>query len=366
MELTIGRDEFLKALSRAQGFVSPRGPMPILANILMETSESGATLFATNLDIGFRCSCAAQVKKPGKVTVQAKKLHDIVRELPSEDILVKSDEDERLRIICGKSKFNLATIDPGEYPAFPAFDESGMIGLDTQMVKEMIARTSYAISQDETRMTLHGAYFEISASKARMVATDGHRLAFAEREGAFNVKETVKAIIARKAVGELTKLLGEGDDPLMFAQQDNHVLFSKGLQSMVVRLIEGAFPNYEQVIPKANSREALISSDAFMKSLKRVAILADEKSHMIRLMFSRGKLELSSEGGELGEGRDELEAGYDGDNLELGMNAHYIIDLLSAMGSEQVTLKMQDQLSPVLAVSPSDKGLLAIIMPMRL
>lgn len=366
MELMIGRDEFLKVLSRAQGFVSPRGPMPILANILMETSESGVTLFATNLDIGFRGSCAARVEKPGKVTVQAKKLHDIVKELPSEDILVKSDEDERLRIICGKSKFNLATIDPGEYPALPAFDESGMIGLDTEMVREMIAKTSYSISQDETRMTLHGAYLEIAPSKARMVATDGHRLAFVEREGAFNVKETVKAIIARKAVGELTKLLGEGDEPLMFAQQDNHVMFRKGLQSMVVRLIEGAFPNYEQVIPKANSREAVISSDGFLRSLKRVAILADEKSHMVRLTFSKGKLELSSEGGELGEGRDEMEVDYAGDTLELGMNAHYIIDLLNAMGSEQVKLKMQDQLSPVLAVSPSDKGLLAIIMPMRL
>ncbi|MBF0292618.1 MAG: DNA polymerase III subunit beta [Nitrospinae bacterium] len=366
MELMIGRDEFLKGLSRAQGFVSPRGPMPILANILMETSESGVTLFASNLDIGFRGSCAAQVKKPGKITVQAKKLHDIVKELPSEDILVKSDEDDRLRIICGKSKFNLATIDPEEYPAFPVFEESGVIGLDSQMVKEMISKTSYSISQDETRMTLHGAYLEIAPSRARMVATDGHRLAFVEREGAFNVKETVKAIIARKAIAELTKLLGEGDDPLMFAQQDNHVMFRKGLQSMVVRLIEGAFPNYEQVIPKANSREAVISSDAFLKSLKRVAILADEKSHMVRLIFTKGKLELASEGGELGEGRDEMEVEYAGDNLELGMNAHYIIDLLNAMGSEQVTLKMQDQLSPVLALSPSDKGLLAIIMPMRL
>jgi DNA polymerase-3 subunit beta len=324
------------------------------------------TLYATNLDIGFRGSLAAQVDGNGKVTVQAKKLHDIVRELPSEEITVRSDDDGRLRVICGKSKFNLATIDADEYPAFPAFDESAMIALDTAMVREMISKTSYAISQDETRMTLHGAYLEISPARARMVATDGHRLAFVEREGAFNVKDTVKSIIARKAVAELTKLLGEGDEPLMFAQQENHVMFKKGGQSMVVRLIEGAFPNYEQVIPKTSLREAVIPSDSFLKGLKRVAVLAEEKSHMVRLLFSKGKLELSSEGGELGEGRDEMEVEFNGENLEIGMNAHYIIELLGAMGSEKITLKMQDQLSPALAASPSDKGLLAIIMPMRL
>ncbi|MBI4666575.1 MAG: DNA polymerase III subunit beta [Nitrospinae bacterium] len=366
MEFTISRDEFFKSLQRAQGFISPKGTMPILANILLEASESAVTLFATNLDIGFRGSYPANVARPGRVTVQARKLHDIVRELPGGDISVRLDEDERLRVSCGKSKFNLATIDANEFPSFPAFEESGLVALDSDMIKEMISKTQYAISQDETRMTLHGAYFEITPSRARMVATDGHRLAFVERDGAFGVKEQVRAIIARKAVAELLKLISESDDALKFAHQDNHVVFAKGRQTMVVRLIEGAFPNYEQVIPKGATREAVIDSAQFSHSLKRVATLADEKSHMIRLGFASGKVELSSEGGELGEAKDELEIEFTGDELEIGLNAHYIIEMLSAMGEEKVLLKLQDPLSPVLATSVVDRGLMSIVMPMRL
>ncbi|MBI5815320.1 MAG: DNA polymerase III subunit beta [Nitrospinae bacterium] len=366
MEFTIGRDEFYKSLQRAQGFVSPKGPMPILANVFLEASDSAITLFASNLDIGLKGSYDAKVSKPGKVTVQAKKLHDIVRTLPPEEILVKVDEDERLRVICGKSKFNLATIDPDQFPSFPEYDEKTLIGLDSEMVREMISKTSYAISHDETRLTLNGAFLEVAPSRARMVATDGHRLAFVERDGAFKVSEPVKVIIARKAVGELQKLVSEDDEPLQFVQRENHVIFKKGRQTMVVRLIEGAFPNYEQVIPKGSARQATITTASFTDCLKRVATMADEKSHMIRMGFGEGKVEMSSEGGELGEARDEVEAEFAGESVEIGLNAEYIIEMLGAMGADKVALKMQDALSPLMAVVPEDSGLISIVMPMRL
>ncbi|MGK7344492.1 MAG: DNA polymerase III subunit beta [Candidatus Nitrospinota bacterium M3_3B_026] len=366
MEFTIGRDEFFKSLQRAQGIVSPKGAMPILANVLIEAADSGIDVFATNLDMGFRGSYEAEVSSPGRVTAQARKLFDIVRELPPEPVSARLDDDGRLRITCGSSKFNLSTISADEFPAFPSYDESGFIALDSEMLLEMIRKTSYAISQDETRLTLNGASFEIDPTKARMVATDGHRLAFIEREGAFKVAEPVKTIIARKAVNELYRLLSEDGEPIDFLTQDNHAVFRKGSSVLVIRLIEGAFPNYEQVIPKAHTREAVIESSAFTHSLRRVNTLADEKSHMVRLSFGDGRLELSSEGGELGEARDEIPVKYTGEELLIGLNANYLLDMLSILNEDEVVLRMQDPLSPVLARAAGDAGLLCIVMPMRL
>jgi DNA polymerase-3 subunit beta len=366
MEFTIERDEFYRGLQRAQGVVSSKGAMPILANVLINATLDGITLFATNLDIGLKGSYRGTVATAGSTTVQAKKLHDILRELPSGEIQVKEDDDGRLRIIAGKSKFNLATIGADEYPSFPAYDESHLVTLEAEMVTEMIRKTSYAISQDETRLTLNGAYLEVGPDKARMVATDGHRLAFIERDGAFKVDEPIKAIIARKAISELSKLAGESEEPLQFLQQDSHIMFRKGAMTLVVRLIEGAFPNYEQVIPKNHQKEATIPKDVFLHALRRVATLADEKSHMVRLSFADNTLGLASEGGDIGEAKDEIDIAYDGDEVIIGLNAEYVIDVLGAMDGDDVVFKMSDSLSPVLAVSPVDEGQKCIVMPMRL
>lgn len=366
MEFTISRDEFLKALQRVQGIVSTKGPMPILANILIEAGDGGVTVFATNLDMGLRGFYKAEVAAPGKVTVQAKKLHDIVRELPHSDVQVKVDDDGRCRVSCGKSKFNLATISAEEFPAFPEYDESSLISLDGEMLGEMIRKTSYAISQDETRLTLNGSSFEISKTGVRMVATDGHRLAYVEKEGAFGVTDTVKAIIARKAINELVKVTSEGEGPLKFALHDNHIVFTKEGLVLGIRLIEGAYPNYEQVIPKNFNHQGTVSVDEFIHCLRRVVTLADEKSHMIRLSFSEGKMELLSEGGELGEARDEVAIEFEGDSVTVGLNALYLLDSLNVLDDEKAVIKMQDPLSPVMVQPPSDEGMISIVMPMRL
>ena len=367
MEFTIGRDEFQKALQRASGVASSKGPMPILSNVMIEASGDGVSVFATNLDIGLKGRYPAKVASPGKTTVLAKTLHNIVRELPEGNVAVKVDDDGRCRVSCGKSKFNLATIDAADFPAFPPYDPASLAPLDAQMLAEMIRKTSFAISQDETRMTLNGALFEVSPAKVRMVATDGHRLAYIERDGAFKVKDTEKSIIAKKAIAELSKLLTEGgDDPLRFHRSDNHIIFERGPQALAVRLIEGAYPNYEQVIPKEFTGEASVPAADFTHGLRRVATLADEKSHMIRLTFNTGKVELLSEGGEIGEARDEIAVEYTGAEFVVGLNAHYLLDILSIIDNETIVLKMQSQLSPVMAQSPTDRGLICIVMPMRL
>ncbi|MBF0169907.1 MAG: DNA polymerase III subunit beta [Nitrospinae bacterium] len=365
MEFTIERDEFYKGLQRAQGIASPKGSIPILANVLIDADGGKVTLFATNLDIGLKGSYDATVATSGRVTVGAKKLHDIVRELPSGPIQLRA-EDDRLRVSAGKSRFNLATEPADQFPSFPEYDESNLITLEGGMVNEMIRKTGYAISQDETRLTLNGAFFEVAPDKVRMVATDGHRLAYIHREGAFGVKTPVKAIIARKAIGELSKLAGESEEGLSFLLHDNHVMFRRGSLTLVVRLIEGAFPNYEQVIPKNHQKEARIPKDTFLRALRRVATLADEKSHMVRLTFGDNSLTLASEGGEVGEARDEIDIAYTGDEMVIGLNALYVMDLLGAIDDDTVRFKMQDSLSPVLALAMEDEGQMCIVMPMRL
>ncbi len=366
MDFSISRDELYKALSRSQGVVSAKGAMPILGNLLLEATEEGLTVFATNLDIGIKGFCAAQVAQTGKTTTQAKSFHDIVRELPAGDIQIKTDDDGRLRISSGKSKFNLATMPADEFPALPDYDQENMIEVESAMVGEMIKKTSYAISQDETRLTLSGANFEATASRFCMVATDGHRLAYVDREGDFPVKEDVKAIITRKAVVELSKLIGDGTGNLSFAKEDNHIMFKVGSVTMVVRLIEGAFPNYEQVIPKEHKSEATVKVADFANALRKVAILSDEKSKMVRLLFSGDRLVVSSEGGELGEGKDEINIEYEGEEITIGLNAIYLLDLLASIGDESVLIRLQESLSPLMALSPSDTGLKCIVMPMRL
>ncbi|MDH5511293.1 MAG: DNA polymerase III subunit beta [Nitrospinota bacterium] len=367
MEFTIDRGEFQRALQRAQGVASSKGPMPILSNVLIEAEEGGVSIFATNLDIGLKGRYQAKVASKGRTTVLAKKLYDIVRELPEGEVVVKLDDDSRCRVICGKSKFNLATIDATDFPEFPGYDSGSLAPLDGEMLSEMIRKTQFAVSQDETRMTLNGALLEVSPTKVRMVATDGHRLAFIEREGAFNVSDTEKSIIARKAIAELSKMLAEGEDETFkFHRHDNHIIFEKGSQVLAIRLIEGAYPNYDQVIPKEFTGEATLPVSEFVHGLRRVVTLADEKSHMIRFTFSEGKVELLSEGGEIGEARDEMAIEYSGKEFVVGLNAYYLLDILNIIGHENVVLKMQNQLSPVLAKSPADPGLLCIVMPMRL
>ncbi len=366
MEFTIGRDDLYKGIQRVQGIVSSKGAMPVLANALIEAGDKAITIFATNLDMGLRGSYPAKVKAKGNVTIQAKKLHDILKELPSEDIVVKVDDDGRCRVISGNSKFKLATISSSEFPSLPDFEESSLTGLDAEMMTEMIKKTSYAISQDETRLTLNGAFIEVTPTKVSMVATDGHRLAFIEREGVFGVSETIKAIIARKAIHELEKLLDDSDGSLKFCKKDNHLIFEVDSLTLAVRLIDGAYPNYEQVIPKSFDREGAVVSEEFANSLRRVVTLADEKSHMVRFAFSKESVELVSEGGELGEAKDETAIKFDGEDVTIGLNAYYLLDSLKVLGSENVIIKMNDQLSPVMVVAPDDANLLCIVMPMRL
>ncbi|MFW2330750.1 MAG: DNA polymerase III subunit beta [Nitrospinota bacterium] len=365
MEFRINRNDFFKGLQRVQSISTTRGTMPILANILIKASGEKVSIFATNLEIGLKGEYEAQVVEEGAITVSAKKVHDIVRELPTGEILVK-ESDGRLRLSYGNSRFNLATLPSADYPSFLDFKESNFIKLKSKLLADMIRKTSYAISKDETRRTLTGALLEIDPKSTKMVATDGHRLGLVERAGSFKVTDNIKIIVARKAIEELSKLILESDGDIEFLAHDNYIIFKIENQYMSAKLIEGAFPNYDQVIPKEHTAEVNISKEAFYYTLRRVSTLADEKSHMVKLTFHNDKLSFMSEGGGIGEARDELEIKYSGERIEIGLNSNYLLDLLNAIDGDEVKIKISDLLGPLLIESESDEKSIGIIMPMRL
>lgn len=366
MEFSVDRNELYRCLQRLQGFIDPKGPMPILSNLLFQSVEKGVLVSATNLDIGLKKLCPAVVTKPGNLTIHSKKLHDIVRELPDGEIHLTTLDNQWARLTCGKSKFRLALLPVDDFPPFPKYNAGAMKQIDGGVLGEMIERTFHAISQDETRYMLNGVLLQLFKDHVRMVATDGHRLAYVRRPIALKVEKEMEIIIPKKAVQELKKLTEEEGGDLSFTHQDNHLIFQKDETVFVSRLLEGKFPNYEQVIPTKNTKSALVQVDPLIHALKRVAILADEKSKMVKLQFSHGKLELTSEASELGDAMESLDVEYTKEDIGIGINAVYLIDVLSILQNDTVSLNMEDGLSPLLIKSPVDEDFLSIVMPMRL
>lgn len=370
MEFKIDRDLFHKGLQRTQSAHSPRGVMPILANTLLEAKDGKVTIFCTNLEIGLRGSVDADVISPGSLTASARKLSEIAREAPrGASMLFKEDDDGRARLSVGASRFTLATLPAAEYPEPPQYDPSNSIALDGALLGELIRKSSYAISLDETRRALNGAYVELAGSSIKMVATDGHRLAYVERERGKKrgAAKDLKMILSRKAITELAKMAAEAEDStIALIENDNHAIFEFDGQTLLAKLIDGVFPNYEQVIPKTFQKIATLDKDELTRLIKRVAIMADEKSKMIRFTFESDKLEARSEGGDLGDARDEMSAQYEGEPLSIGVNAAYLIEALDALDGSKIAIKLNDPLAPVLIETENDSGALAIVMPMRL
>ena len=366
MEFRVDRGELYRCLQRLQGFVDPKGPMPILSNLLVQSVENGIFISATNLDIALKKFCPANVSDPGSLTINSKKLHDIVRELPDGEIHLTQTENQWALLTCGNSRFRLSLLPVDDFPPFPEFKTISMKTIDGPTIGEMIGKTSHAISQDETRYMLNGILLQIYKDHMRMVSTDGHRLAFIRRPVSMKWDKDIEVIIPKKAVLELNKLTEDEEGELQFILQDNHLIFKKNKMVFVSRLLEGKFPNYEQVIPSKNTKVAMVPVEEMTHALKRVVILADEKSKMVKLQFSKGKLELTSEATELGDAMESLEVDYSKDDISIGVNAVYLIEILTILKEDKVSFNMEDSLSPLLIKSAEDEDFLSIVMPMRL
>lgn len=367
MEFRIAADELKKALYRAQGIVERKTTMPILANVLVNAGKTGVTVTAFDLDIGVVSEHPAEVTKPGAVTINAKYIFDIVQNLPEAQVTVKKLQNNYAEISSGSAHFKIVGMAPEEYPKLPKEENAPLVKVNGGAMLEMIRKTSFAISTDETRYILNGVFFEPrEGGKVRMVATDGHRLSLIEREMEGDFKLKAGVIIPRKGLLELKRLLDEAPDAechLGFAESS--ALFKKPGLTMVMRLIDGQFPEYQRVIPKEGERKLNVPKVRLMEGLKRISLLSADKSNAVKISLSENLLRITSHNPDLGEAKDDVEVAYKGGEMTIGFNARYLLDVLASLDTDEVALEMGDEHSPGVMHAPGDRSFTAVVMPMR-
>ncbi|MBI2088855.1 MAG: DNA polymerase III subunit beta [Deltaproteobacteria bacterium] len=368
MEVRARRADFLAALYWTQSIVERRNTMPMLANVLVETGHGSVRVTATDLEVGVRGRLDAEVLTEGRVTLSAKKFYEIVREAPEETIQLKRLENEWVEIRSGRSVFKVVGLDAREFPQFPHIEGEKLAATPAGILKEMIEKTLFSVSIDETRYSLNGVFIEErEKGKARMVATDGHRLALVERDlGVLGLEKGV--ILPRKGLAELKKVLEASEDGVVaIGFKENMGLVVKEDVELFMRLIEGDFPDYNKVIPKDNPYVVKVEHEALLRSLRRVSILSSERYKGVKIDLKDGKLLISANNPDLGEAVEEIEVEYGGKPLTVGFNARYLMDVLGVFreGAE-VELEVKDEVSPSVMRSAGDDGYLYVVMPMRL
>lgn len=370
MEIKILRSEILKGLGIIQGIVERKTTMPILSNALLETKDKKLSITATDLEVGINCLCAAEVLNKGKVLISGRKLFDIVRELPEEQIRLTLMEKDWIEITCGKSRYKVVGLSTDEFPVLPQRGEGDMWKMDVDVLLQMIEKTAFAMSTDETRFNLNGVYLDPlrkgGKTSLKMVATDGHRLSIVEREAGAKCNIHKGSIIPRKGVMEIKKILDGADAPVDMWMDSKHLILYRDNISLVVRLIDGQFPPYEQIIPKETKRVVVLKRDLLASALKRVSVLATEKARGVQLSLSPKNLDVFASNPDIGEAREEIEVAYKGESFSVGFNAKYLLDALNVLEDEQVVLQLGDETSPCVFQSEIDRGFTHIVMPMRL
>lgn len=371
MELTIPKTKLYEGLQLVQGIVEKRSSMAILSNVLIETFDEGIFLTATDLQIGIRLKCQANILKPGSTSVLARKFFEIVRELPEEDIYLQLKENEKLFISCKEAQFTLSGLPAADFPPLPEMDSISLMTLDGDLLKDMIQKTIISVSLEEGRYNLAGIYFEYfpdnGQSHLRMVSTDGHRLTMIDKpieplaEGVF----PKGILLPRKAVSELLKIL-EKDGKVQIGIKEKFALVQKEELMMVIRLLESNFPDYTMVLPKKKEKEIHLPKNQFLETMRRMGVLSSDKYKGVRFSLSKGKLEIRSVNPDIGEAKETLSVDYKGGAMTLGFNARYFIDALQVMDSENVVLELNEAVSPALIRGEDEPGFLALIMPMKL
>jgi len=372
MEFTVSRSDLVGELSLSQGVVEKKTTIPILSNVLLEASGDRLTLTATDLELGIRCSCPARVKKEGAGTLPARKLLDYVRLLPEAEVSMKILENHWASITCGRSRTRIAGMSRESFPELPQMPDP-IAEVSVRLLASMIARTSFAISVEESRFTLNGALLLLRPEGITMVATDGHRLAYVQSSGgeSGNVSSQFRALIPKKAMAELTKLAEQAtaEAVAVFSGDDNHLFFRVGHRLLITRKLTGNFPDYERVLPKDHLLMARLQKDEIRSAIERVAQFADERSRAIRVQFTNGEVRVFSSSVEMGESEESVPSEYQGPDLEIGFNAQYLLDFLRAIPQDQVAFELKDQKSAG-EMRPASNGTADqyryVVMPMRI
>src|ERR687893_161778 len=344
MEFTISRSVLQKELGFVQGTVEKKNTIPALSNILIESVGEGTIrIVGTDLDVTLRCEAEAEIKTPGSMCVGVRKLFEIVRVLPDAPVSFRREENDWATVTCERSNFRIAGVDRESFPDLPSF-KSAPVRLPANIFKTFIDRTIFAITLEESRYTLSGAKFVLGKSGAKMVTTDGHRLAYIERKdlGAAAPKEELDTLIPRKTLAELTKLVANYEGDIGLGADENHIYFEVGPRLLISRTLAGQFPNYEMVMPKSNDKKAEFDSISLSHAIRRVALMADDRSHAIRFHLTPGSLNISSQTAEEGEARETVTTEYEGDETEIGFNAAYLQDFLSVMNGGTIAFEFKD------------------------
>jgi DNA polymerase-3 subunit beta len=372
MEVSVRREDLIRGLYLVQGVVERRNTLPILANVLIEPASGGLALTATDMEVGLRNTVAADVKKKGSITLNARKVYEIVREMTAEEVVLRSAQAGWVEVLAGRSRFRIVSLDPKDYPELPLntpAPASATIKVAPGTLRDMIDKTLFAVSSDETRLNLSGVYLVGGeAGVLRMVATDGHRLAMIERKVS-GAKLERSVILPRKGLVEARRLLDEaqGDADLTLAVTAKDARITVGNVSFFMRLVDGEFPDYRQVIPKSTRVQVRVLRDDLLSALRRTSLLASERSRGVKLTVESGKLEVSASNPEQGEASEEIEAQYRGDALSIGFNARYLMDVLGAHGQgDNIELGLTDEVGPGMLKGSQDDSYTYVVMPMRL
>jgi DNA polymerase III subunit beta len=364
MMVEVEKKDFMSLLGKTQNIVEKRNTMPILVNVLLEADQGRLKVFATDLEVSLTDEIPVIREKKGRVAVNAKNLFDIIKELGEAPITLTKKDNNWLEIKQAKSVFNIVGISAEEYPVFPSYSTKDFL--------KMIEKTIYSVSNDETRYHLNGVYFEKQAGSGkntyRMVATDGHRLSMVDRlveiKGGGIPANGV--IIPRKGLFEIKKLLDTVGGDFEMAVEGSQLIVRHGSTVLMVRLIEGKYPNYQQLIPQKLTNHALVHRETLLSSLKRVSLLSNQKYKGVTLTLTPGRLEITSNNPELGDAKEEIEIRYKGAELKIGFNARYMLDVLNSFDDDEVDIELNDQLSPGLMRPHNDASYTCVVMPMRI
>jgi len=377
MEFRIEKRNFLKGLAIVQTIVERRSTIPILSNTLVQTDQAGITLTATDLETAVKGHFPASVTVEGEVSIPARKLFEIVRELPEAEIHLTKRENNWVTLDCEKSIFNIAGINSEEFPPLPKFSEEDFHSFPIRELKEMIERTAFAASTEESRYNLNGVFLKgldiDNQPTIRMVATDGHRLSLVDKTGLEFANLEKGAIIPKKGLLEIRKLIGDGghkeeeqEDLVHVSLSENNFVAKKDGMIVLTRLIEGEFPDYESVIPKENDKKISLPRDRFTACLKRISTMASEKGEGLLFQLQKGAMAVSSSSQDFGDAKEEIDVDYSGEDLSIGFNGRYLLDALAVMETEEILFELKDNATAGILRPVGEEWHLCLVMPMKL
>jgi DNA polymerase-3 subunit beta len=371
MELVVRKNELLRELQLFQGIVERKNTIPILANVLIDAKDGEVRMLATDLEVALRSRCEATVAKAGVLTLPAKKLFEIVRALPETEVRITQDKNG-VRVAADRFTSRIQTLPREDFPSLPEPTGKGSATLPGAVVREMVSKTQFAITGEDTRYFLNGALFVLRKGSMSLVATDGHRLSLVTvpRPGEDGVGDgdEEKVILPKKTLLELGKLLGDSDEEILFERGENHLFFEVGGRVLISRMIDGQFPAYERVIPTGNDKDVEFERDRLTSAVKRVALLSNERSRAVKVEIAKGKAEVTSSSSEFGEASEQIPVDYAGDNLAISFNAQYVLDFLNVVDTDVVLLSLKDEVSQAVMkpVGSAEYDYTYVIMPMRI